>query len=99
VTDFTKKYGVAPGPYSVYEYDAVEIAAKAVKDAGSTDPATLVATLHKVAGYPGLTGNITFDKAGDRTVASYITVIVKNGAWAPYVKLNAAGKWVPVGGG
>jgi branched-chain amino acid transport system substrate-binding protein len=99
VTDFTKKYNAAPGPYSVYEYDAVDIAAKAIKDAGSTDPATLVATLHKVTDYPGLTGTITFNKAGDRTVASYITVIVKDGAWAPYVKLNAAGQWVPVGGG
>jgi ABC-type branched-subunit amino acid transport system substrate-binding protein len=99
VTDFTKKYGVAPGPYSVYEYDAIDIAAKAIKDAGSTDPATLVAALHKVKDFPGLTGSITFNSVGDRTVAVYITVIVKDGAFAPYVTLNPAGKWVPVGGG
>jgi branched-chain amino acid transport system substrate-binding protein len=99
VTDFTKKYGVAPGPYSVYEYDAIDIAAKAIKDAGATDPATLVATLHKVKDFPGLTGSITFNSVGDRTVAVYITVIVKDGAFAPYVTLNSAGKWVPVGGG
>jgi branched-chain amino acid transport system substrate-binding protein len=96
VTDFTKTYNVAPGPYSVYEYDAVEIAAKAIKDAGSTDPATIITALHKVKDYPGLTGVITFDSAGDRTVASYITVIVKNEAWAANVKLSAAGKWVPI---
>jgi branched-chain amino acid transport system substrate-binding protein len=99
VTDFTKKYGVAPGPYSVYEYDAVDIAAKAIKDAGSTDPATLIATLHKVKDFPGLTGSITFNSVGDRTVAFYITVIVKDGAFAPYVTTNSAGKWVPVSGG
>jgi ABC-type branched-subunit amino acid transport system substrate-binding protein len=99
VTDFTKKYGVAPGPYSVYEYDAVDIAAKAIKDAGSTDPAKLVAALHQVKDYPGLTGNITFNSVGDRTVAVYITVIVKDGVFAPYVTLNSAGKWVPVSGG
>jgi branched-chain amino acid transport system substrate-binding protein len=94
VTDFTKTYNVAPGPYSVYEYDAIDIAAKAIKDAGSTDPATLVATLHKVKDYPGLTGVITFNSVGDRAIASYITVIVKDETWAPYMKLNPAGQWV-----
>ncbi|MBW4022062.1 MAG: branched-chain amino acid ABC transporter substrate-binding protein [Proteobacteria bacterium] len=96
VTDFTKKYGTAPGPYSPYEYDAIEIAAKAVKDAGSTDPSKVIASLHTIKDYKGLTGNITFNSAGDRTVAVYITVIVKDQAFAPYVKLNAAGQWVPV---
>jgi branched-chain amino acid transport system substrate-binding protein len=96
VTDFTKAYNAAPGPYSVYEYDAVDIAAKAIKDAGSTDPATLVAALHKVKDYPGLTGVITFNSVGDRTVASYITVIVKNEAFAPYMKLSPTGQWVPM---
>jgi branched-chain amino acid transport system substrate-binding protein len=98
VTDFTKKYGVAPGPYSPYEYDAVEIAVKAIKDAGSADPAAVTAALHKITNYPGLTGNITFNSVGDRTVAVFITVIVKNGAFAPYVTRNPAGKWVPVSG-
>ncbi|MCB8875089.1 branched-chain amino acid ABC transporter substrate-binding protein [Acidisoma silvae] len=96
VTNFTKAYNTAPGPYSVYEYDAVEIAAKTIKSAGSTDPATLIAALHKVTDYPGLTGNITFNSVGDRAVASYITVIVKDEAWAPYVKQTPAGQWVPV---
>ncbi len=96
VTNFTKTYGVAPGPYSAYEYDAIDIAAKAIKDAGSTDPAAITAALHKVADFPGLTGSITFNSVGDRTVAVYITVVVKNEAFAAGQKLDAAGKWVPV---
>lgn len=94
VTDFTKTYNVAPGPYSVYEYDAVDIAVKAIKDAGSADPAAVLATLHKVKDYPGLTGVITFNSVGDRTIASYITVIVKNETWTAFMKKSPSGEWV-----
>ena len=96
VEGYTKKYGQAPGPYSPYEYDAVGVAAKAIEDAKSTKPADIIAALHKIKDYPGITGPITFNKQGDRTVAVYITVVVKNGAFTPGMKLNAAGKWVPV---
>jgi branched-chain amino acid transport system substrate-binding protein len=96
VTDFTKTYGAAPGPYSVYEYDAVAVAAKAIADAGSTDPAAIIAALHKIKDFQGLTGDITFNDAGDRATAVYITVIVKNGVFTPGQKLDPSGKWVPV---
>ncbi|MCB8880694.1 branched-chain amino acid ABC transporter substrate-binding protein [Acidisoma cellulosilytica] len=96
VTDFTKAYNTAPGPYSAYEYDAVSVAAKAIADAGSTDPKAITAALHKIANYQGLTGSITFNSVGDRTIASYITVVVKDGAFAPGMKLDASGAWVPV---
>lgn len=96
VDAYTKKYGQAPGPYSVYEYDAVGVVAKAIADAKSDKPADITAALHQIKDYPGITGKITFDKQGDRTVAVYITVVVKNGAFTPGMKLNAAGQWVPV---
>jgi branched-chain amino acid transport system substrate-binding protein len=96
VTDFTKTYGTAPGPYSVYEYDAVSVAAKAIADAGSTDPAAIIAALHKIKNFPGLTGDITFNDMGDRATAVYITIIVKNGVFTPGMKRDSAGKWVPV---
>ena len=98
VTSFTKAYGVAPGPYSVYEYDAIDVVAQAIKAAGSADPAAITTALHKVQNFNGLTGSISFNSAGDRTVAVYITVTVKNGAFAPGEMLNPAGKWVAVGG-
>jgi branched-chain amino acid transport system substrate-binding protein len=98
VTDYTKEYDVAPGPYSAYEYDAVDVAVEAIKQAGSTDPDAIKAALHKISGFNGLTGIITFNSAGDRTTAAYITVVVKNGAFAGNVKLNTAGQWVPVSG-
>ncbi len=96
VTEYTKTYGAAPGPYSPYEYDAVGVAAKAIADAGSTDPAAIIAALHKIKDYPGITGNITFNSAGDRATAVYITIIVKNGVFTAGQELNPAGQWVQV---
>ncbi|WP_284946108.1 branched-chain amino acid ABC transporter substrate-binding protein [Acidisoma cladoniae] len=96
VTDFTAAYKTAPGPYSVYEYDAVDVVAKAITDANSLDPAAITAALHKIKGFMGLTGDITFNAKGDRETAVYITVVVKNGEFAPGMMLDPAGKWVSV---
>jgi branched-chain amino acid transport system substrate-binding protein len=96
VTDFTKQFGKPPGPYSVYEYDAVGVIAQAIKDANSADPAAILAALKKIKGYQGLTGDITFNEKGDRSTAVYITVDVKNGAFVGGQKLDPSGKWVSV---
>jgi branched-chain amino acid transport system substrate-binding protein len=94
VDQYTKSYGQGPGPYSVYEYDAVGVTAKAIADAKSAKPADITAALHKITNYPGLTGSIGFDPKGDRSRAVYITIIVKNDQFAPYQRQDASGKWV-----
>jgi branched-chain amino acid transport system substrate-binding protein len=94
VDSYTKAYGHGPGPYSVYEYDAVGVTARAIADAKSTNPADITAALHKIKDYRGLTGTINFDKKGDRTRAVYITITVKDKAFKPYKQLDASGHWV-----
>ncbi len=94
VQDYTKQFGHAPGPYSVYEYDAVGVTAHAIAEAKSDKPADIIAALHKIADYQGLTGRIGFNKEGDRAIAVYITVIVRNDQFEPYERLNQAGEWV-----
>jgi ABC-type branched-subunit amino acid transport system substrate-binding protein len=94
VDDYTKAYGQGPGPYSVYEYDAVGVTAKAIADAKSTSPAAIIAALHKIKDYPGVTGSIGFNPKGDRSLAVYITIIVRNDQFAAYQRQDAAGKWV-----
>jgi branched-chain amino acid transport system substrate-binding protein len=94
VDQYTKSYGQGPGPYSVYEYDAVGVTAKAIADAKSAKPADITAALHKITNYPGLTGSIGFDPKGDRSRAVYITIIVKNDQFEPYQRQDASGKWV-----
>ncbi|MFM0206910.1 branched-chain amino acid ABC transporter substrate-binding protein [Paraburkholderia sediminicola] len=94
VDDYTKAYGQGPGPYSVYEYDAVGVTAKAIADAKSATPAAITAALHKISNYPGATGTIGFNPKGDRSLAVYITIIVHGDSFAPYQKQDAAGHWM-----
>jgi branched-chain amino acid transport system substrate-binding protein len=94
--DYKKAFGQAPGPYSVYEYDAVGVTAKAIENAKSTKPADIIAALHKIKDYKGLTGSIDFNAKGDRSHAVYVTVIVRNDEFTPYQDLTPSGKWVPM---
>jgi branched-chain amino acid transport system substrate-binding protein len=94
VQNYTKEFGHGPGPYSVYEYDAIGVTAKAMEDAKSTKPADVIAALHRIKDYQGVTGKIGFDAQGDRTGALYITIIVRNDQFEPYQRLNDQGQWV-----
>ena len=63
-------------------YDAYFMALEAIKNAGSTDPADVLAALPTTE-YTGITGTIKFDEIGD---AVRDTAFVKNantetGAW------------------
>ncbi|WP_321923609.1 branched-chain amino acid ABC transporter substrate-binding protein [Paraburkholderia guartelaensis] len=91
---YNKSYGQGPGPYSVYEYDAVGVTAKAIADGKSAKPADISAALHKITNYPGATGTIGFNPKGDRSRAVYITVVVHNDQFEPYQRQDANGKWV-----
>lgn len=97
VTNYTQKFGAAPGAYSVYEYDAVEVLAKAMQAAGSTKAADVTKAIRGVH-YTGVTGNISFNGKGDRANAVYITIIVKNLQFTAYKKQNAQGQWVNAAG-
>ncbi len=66
--DFQKRYQdrfKAPVQiYAPFTYDAVMVVADAMKRAGSTDPAAILAELPKT-NYKGIIGNIAFDEKGD----------------------------------
>ena len=95
VADYKKAYpDRMPGPYSIYEYDAVSVVAKAIADAKSAKPADIIAALHKVSNFEGATGDITFNEKGDRTNAVYMAVIAEGGHFKPYRKLASNGSWV-----
>ncbi len=94
VDGYTQKFGHPPGPYSAYEYDAIGVLAKAIDAAKATTPAALNAALAATKNYPGITGNISFNAKGDRAIAVYVVITVKNDEFAPYMRLDAAGKWV-----
>ena len=94
VEGYKKAYGIGPGPYSIYEYDAVSVVAKAIDDAKSTKPADITAALHKLKNYDGATGDITFNEKGDRANAVYMAVIAQGDKFKAYRELGANGRWV-----
>lgn len=93
VTDYKAKYSGSPGAYSVYEYDAIQAVAKAAAAANSMKAADILAALKSLS-FTGITGPISFNSKGDRSLAVYTTVTVKDGAFAGFKNRAADGTWV-----
>jgi branched-chain amino acid transport system substrate-binding protein len=74
---YTAKYG-APGPYSIYAYDAANIILTAMQRTGATDGLTVADYISKNA-FQGAFGEISFDKNGDVTKAPYVVWQVRDG--------------------
>jgi ABC-type branched-subunit amino acid transport system substrate-binding protein len=87
-------FGHAPGPYSIYEYDAIGVTARAIEQARSTKPEDISAALHELAAYDGATGEIAFDEKGDRRKPAFIAVTVRGGKFEPFARLDAKQHWI-----
>ncbi len=74
---YTAKYG-APGPYSIYAYDAANIILTAIQQTGSTEGLKLAAYISANT-FKGAFGDISFDKNGDVTKAPYVVWQVMDG--------------------
>jgi branched-chain amino acid transport system substrate-binding protein len=93
---YEEAHGQAPGPYSVYEYEAVHVVAQAIEDAGSAEPEAITEALAALEGYEGITGTITFDDNGDRDELLYIVATVTDGEFVAHQRLED-GEWVDAG--
>ena len=77
---YRAKFHSAPGPYSAFGYDAMNTLAAAARKAHSIAPAKVIAALHKIH-LNGLTGPVSFTKAGARVGAKFVVLEVKHGAY------------------
>jgi branched-chain amino acid transport system substrate-binding protein len=93
---YEEAHGQAPGPYSVYEYEALHVVAQAIEDAGSAEPEAITEALAALEGYEGITGTITFDDNGDRDELLYIVATVTDGEFVAHQRLED-GEWVDAG--
>ena len=93
IAAYREAYSREPGPYSVYEYDAVGVTAQAIKDAKSAKPDDIAEALHALKRYKGATGDIAFDRKGDRIKAAFMAVTIRNGRFEPYAWLDPQGRW------
>jgi branched-chain amino acid transport system substrate-binding protein len=84
-TEFRKRHGRGPHMFAAFCFDSAMLLGQAIKAKGSR-PADVQAYLSTVKDYPGVTGWITVDKAGDAQVA-----------WG--IGVYKGGKLVPLGEG
>ena len=78
VAKYQEKYGALPDTFSALGYDAARLLADAIKRAASVDSQGLRDALAKTAGFPGVTGQISFDANRNASKPGFI-VTVKGG--------------------
>jgi branched-chain amino acid transport system substrate-binding protein len=86
---YTKKFNAEIQLYAPYVYDAVMVAADAMKRANSADPAKYLAELPKTD-YKGVSAQIQFDDKGDLKDGAISLYQVKGGKWEYLETLGAA---------
>jgi len=73
VAEYTAAFGQAPGTWSPYTYDSMNLLAAAATAAGGFEAAKLEAFLNTVSGWKGVTGSVTIDPAnGNRDPATVV---------------------------
>jgi ABC-type branched-subunit amino acid transport system substrate-binding protein len=91
--DYRTMFGTDPGSYAPYEYDAMNILARAVKTAHSADPAKVTFALDNVYSFKGVTGTISFEPNGDRLLPVFVTAVVHDDAFQPGMAMTDEGAW------
>lgn len=83
ISTYKEKYKEDPNMFAVLGYDSMQIMAKAINTANSTDKEDVIKAMN-ATDYAGLTGNITFDE-NRNPVKSSVIMSVQDGAYK-YVK-------------
>lgn len=68
--------GAAPGPYSTQAYDAVNVVAAAIEEAGSTETDAIVEALEGLDGFETLSGPLTFMPDHTRDGGGFVIVSI-----------------------
>ncbi|MFA6064658.1 MAG: branched-chain amino acid ABC transporter substrate-binding protein [archaeon] len=80
---YKKAYGVEPGAYGAFYFDATNVLANAMKTC-SSNTKCIAKALVDAPVYSGVSGSIDFDEHGDVIGAEYVMKTVKDGNFAEY---------------
>jgi len=88
IKDYEAEFGPLTEPYSVYGYETMNVALKAIEDicaAGGdpTDRAAVNTAVHAISNFDGVLGTWSFDANGDTSLVDMTFYQVKDGAYAP----------------
>ncbi|MCB0184821.1 MAG: branched-chain amino acid ABC transporter substrate-binding protein [Caldilineaceae bacterium] len=84
ITDYEARFGESTQPFAAQAYDSMNICLTAIATAaeanGGAKPsrAQVAEAVRATKDFPGITGNITFNGAGDKTSATYFVLQVQS---------------------
>lgn len=84
---YQAKYGKQPLSYGPQHYDAVNLIAKAMQTANSSDPAKMIAALRSIS-YEGVNASYRFDSHGDLIKAPITIYQIRKARWEPIKVTN-----------
>jgi len=79
IANYKKKFGSEPGPYSTQSYDAVRLAAEAIKKAGSTKGDDIIKALEGIDGFKMFSGPLKFTPEHTLSSGGFVILQVKDG--------------------
>lgn len=82
IKSYEDKFGGEPGPYSTQAYDAVRVAAEAVKKAGSTDGEAVIKALEEIDGFEIFSGSLKFTPEHTLTEGGFDILVVQGDNFA-----------------
>jgi branched-chain amino acid transport system substrate-binding protein len=77
ISKYKAAFNSDPGPYSTQSYDAVRVAAEAIKNAGSTDGDKVIKALENINGFKIFSGNLKFTPEHTLTEGGFDILVVK----------------------
>jgi len=84
IREYKNKNGKAPDKIAALGYDAFNIIAKAIADAGSTNPDKVRDTLMNMKGFTGVTGVMSFTEDREPVKSPFLYKVTKDGDGAKF---------------
>ncbi len=79
IANYKKKFNTEPGPYSTQSYDAVRLAAEAIKKAGSTKGDDIIKALEAIDGFKMFSGPLKFTPEHTLSSGGFVILVIKDG--------------------
>jgi branched-chain amino acid transport system substrate-binding protein len=79
IENYKKAFSADPGPYSTQSYDAVRVAAEAIKQAGTTKGDDIIKALEGIDGFKMFSGPLKFTPEHTLSSGGFVILEVKDG--------------------
>jgi len=92
IGSYREQFDAAPGPYSTQSYDAVRVAAEAVRNAGSTDSQAVIQALEEIDGFELFSGPLNFTEEHTLSSGGFQILVSEGGEFVLLEGAQDAGR-------